>query len=99
LICSVPVKNPTYHHSFACTEQYIVLFECPYQLNPLPFFFAMKGFGSAYIENYHWCPKNGTKLIIIDCQKKCVTNEIMTSANHQLAFWFFRQHHAIASRA
>jgi beta,beta-carotene 9',10'-dioxygenase len=80
LICSIPVKNLTYHHSFACTPRYIILFECPYQLNPLPFFFAMKGFGPAYIENYHWHAEKATKFIVIDRQKKCVVNEIMTTA-------------------
>ncbi len=78
LICSIPVKNPSYHHSFAVSEKYIILFDSPLKLNPISLLFSSKGIGKSFIENYQWNTKNGTKLIVIDRDKKSVVNEIIT---------------------
>lgn len=84
LICQIPVKNPAYHHSFFATADYIILVECPYQVSPTSLFFAMKGFGPAYIENYHWQPKKNTCFIIIDRNTRTVIKKI----EHDALFTF-----------
>jgi beta,beta-carotene 9',10'-dioxygenase len=62
LIISIPVKNPAYIHSFAMTENYLILVEPPFRMSPLKFLFSTKPF----IENYHWDTKEGTRITVID---------------------------------
>ena len=49
-------------HSFAMTENFIVLIEPPMLLNQLQFIFSRKPF----IQNYHWKPEVGTRFTVID---------------------------------
>lgn len=62
LLTKIPVKNPSYMHSFVMTENFIVLIEPPMLLNQLQFIFSRKPF----IQNYHWKPEVGTRFTVID---------------------------------
>jgi beta,beta-carotene 9',10'-dioxygenase len=64
LLCSHPVKEPAYMHSFGLTERWIVLAEFPFVVNPL----ALALSGRPYIENYRWKPERGTRFKLIDRQ-------------------------------
>ncbi len=62
MIASLPVKQPSYMHSFGLTERWIVLAEFPLVVNPL----ALALSGRPYIENYRWKPELGTRFTLID---------------------------------
>ncbi|HSZ12750.1 MAG TPA: carotenoid oxygenase family protein [Solirubrobacteraceae bacterium] len=62
LIASLPVKQPAYMHSFGLTENWLVLAEFPYVVNPL----ALALSGRPYIENYRWKPELGTRFTLVD---------------------------------
>jgi beta,beta-carotene 9',10'-dioxygenase len=62
VIASLPVKHPSYMHSFGLTERWIVLAEFPLVVNPL----ALALSGRPYIENYRWKPELGTRFTLID---------------------------------
>lgn len=62
LIASIPVKKPAYIHSFAMTQNYLVLIEPPFRFSPLKFLFSKKPF----IENYQWNEAAGTEITVID---------------------------------
>jgi beta,beta-carotene 9',10'-dioxygenase len=61
-IATLPVKHPSYMHSFGLTERWIVLAEFPLVVNPL----ALALSGRPYIENYRWKPELGTRFTLID---------------------------------
>jgi len=61
-IGSMPVREPSYMHSFAMTERYAVLVAFPFVVNPLQ---LLTGAGS-FIENYRWKPELGTQVIVFD---------------------------------
>ncbi|HEY1458293.1 MAG TPA: carotenoid oxygenase family protein, partial [Solirubrobacteraceae bacterium] len=61
-ICSLPVKEPAYMHSFGLSERWLVLAEFPLVVNPL----ALALSGRPYIENYRWKPELGTRFTLID---------------------------------
>src|SRR3954451_20492665 len=62
VVAKLPVRRPAYIHSFAMPERFAVLIEHPYTVNPLKL-----GFGSRpFIENFHWDPDNGTRLVVFD---------------------------------
>jgi len=54
--------RPSYMHSFAITENHVVLAEFPFRVNPLALLLS----GRPFIENYHWDPVRGTELVVID---------------------------------
>jgi len=62
VIASLPVKHPSYMHSFGLTERWIVLAEFPLVVNPL----ALALSGRPYIENYKWKPELGTRFTLVD---------------------------------
>jgi beta,beta-carotene 9',10'-dioxygenase len=62
LIASMPVKEPSYMHSFGMTENYIVLAEFPFVVNPLKILLS----GKPFIENFTWKPKHGTNFIVVN---------------------------------
>ncbi len=64
LLASIPVDRPAYMHSFALTDNYVVLTEFPFDINPLAFF--KPGRQGPFIENFTWRPEVGTRLHIID---------------------------------
>jgi beta,beta-carotene 9',10'-dioxygenase len=61
-ICSLPVSQPAYMHSFGLTERWLVLTEFPLVVNPLALALA----GRPYIENYRWRPERGTRVTLVD---------------------------------
>ncbi|HEX2911803.1 MAG TPA: carotenoid oxygenase family protein [Chloroflexia bacterium] len=61
LIGSVPVSEPSYMHSFAMTEHYVIMVEFPLVVNPLDLLTSQKSF----IENYRWQPERGTHFIVM----------------------------------
>lgn len=61
-IATVPVRKPSYMHSFAMTERYVVLVEYPFVVNPPSLALS----GRPFIENYRWEPERGTTFTVID---------------------------------
>ena len=62
VIAALPVKRPSYMHSFGLTERWIVLSEFPLVVNPQKL--ALQG--RPYIENYQWKPELGTRFTLVD---------------------------------
>ena len=56
------VREPAYMHSFGLTENWFVLAEFPFVVNPLRLALS----GRPYIENYRWKPELGTRFTLID---------------------------------
>ena len=74
--------KPGYMHSFAITENYVVLAVYPFVANPLSFLFKDKPF----IENFGWEPELGTRIVVISLADGSVRGEYTTDA-------FFAFHH------
>jgi beta,beta-carotene 9',10'-dioxygenase len=62
VIGSVPVREPSYMHSFGLTERWFVLAEFPFVVNPL----SLARLKRPYIENYRWRPQLGTRFTLVD---------------------------------
>jgi carotenoid cleavage dioxygenase-like enzyme len=62
VIAALDRKRPAYMHSFGLTEQYVVLAEFPYVVNPLGIILRDRPF----IENYQWDPERGTRFVVVD---------------------------------
>ncbi|HEY1623542.1 MAG TPA: carotenoid oxygenase family protein [Streptosporangiaceae bacterium] len=62
MITKMPVRTPSYMHSFAITRRYMVLVEFPFTVIPVMIPLS----GRPLIENYRWQPRRGTKFHIID---------------------------------
>ncbi|MBA2306557.1 carotenoid oxygenase family protein, partial [Candidatus Dependentiae bacterium] len=62
LIASIPVKKPSYMHSFSITKQYIILTEIPFRVNPLHLLLMNKPF----IKNFVWNPQEGTIFTVVN---------------------------------
>jgi carotenoid cleavage dioxygenase-like enzyme len=62
VVCSIPVKEPAYMHSFGLSERWLVLAEFPLVVNPL----ALALSGRPYIENYRWKPELGTRFTLVE---------------------------------
>jgi carotenoid cleavage dioxygenase-like enzyme len=75
-IASLPVKQPSYMHSFGLTERWLVLAEFPFVVNPL----ALALSGRPYIENYRWKPQLGTRFTLIDRATGACTSGFQTDA-------------------
>ena len=61
-IAVLPVSNPSYMHSFALTERYVVLVEFPLVVSALRLALS----GRPFIENYRWEPERGSTFLVID---------------------------------
>lgn len=85
VIAKIPVKKPAYMHSFALTQNFIILVEFPFTVNPLDLILNKKGF----INNFAWDPAQGTNFIVINRK-----TGLYTTINHPKAFFAF--HHANA---
>jgi len=57
----VAVDRPSYLHSFALTDRYVVLTEPPFDVNPL-----RMARGRPFIENFRWRPDQGTTFHVLD---------------------------------
>ncbi|WP_264770331.1 carotenoid oxygenase family protein [Coxiella burnetii] len=62
LLGSIPVKEPGYMHSFGMTQNYVILAEYPFFVNPLNLLLN----GNPFIENFHWKPNKGTHFYLLD---------------------------------
>jgi beta,beta-carotene 9',10'-dioxygenase len=62
IIAEIPVEMPSYMHSFALTEHYVILVEFPFVVNPLDLLLEKKPF----IFNYQWKPALGTQFLVIN---------------------------------
>lgn len=82
IIGSVPVKEPSYMHSFGMTEHYIVLAEFPLVVNPLRLLMS----GKPFIENYQWKPESGVQFIVLSKEDGQVVGTYESEA-------FFAFHH------
>lgn len=61
-VAKINVSYPAYMHSFAMTENYLILIEPPFRVNPLDLVFGNKSF----FETYNWKPKQQTLITVID---------------------------------
>ncbi len=81
-VAAVPVKTPSYMHSFAMTKRFVVLMEFPFVVNPL----ALKFSGKPFIDNYKWKPELGTTFTVVDKDSGVVRKLHMDDA------WFSFHH-------
>ena len=61
IVAELTVDQPAYMHSFAMTEQYLVLTEFPLVVSPLRLLLS----GEPFIKNYRWEPERGLKFHIV----------------------------------
>ncbi|SDT10139.1 Carotenoid cleavage dioxygenase [Paenibacillaceae bacterium GAS479] len=61
LIASIETQSPAYMHSFAITENYVVLVEFPLIFNPLELMQSEK----AIADCMHWTPGKGTRFLVV----------------------------------
>ena len=85
VISKIPVEKPAYMHSFALTQNYIILVEFPLVVNPIDLMLSSKGF----IQNFNWKPELGTNFIIVNRK----TGEYKTLKDKNA---FFAFHHVNA---
>lgn len=69
IVAEIPVEQPAYMHSFALTQNYVVLVEFPFVVNPIDLLLKNKPF----ILNYKWKPELGTTFTIVDRSSGQVT--------------------------
>lgn len=85
IISEIPIDKPAYMHSFGLTDNYIILTEYPFVVNPLSLLLRGKGF----INNFKWEPERGTRFTIIDKKSGKIVGNGVTDP-------FFAFHHANA---
>ena len=61
VLSTIKVGQPSYIHSFGMTENYLILAEFPYFVNPLKLLVQSKPF----IENFVWKPEEGTRFFVV----------------------------------
>lgn len=81
-IGTIPAKEPAYMHSFGITQNYVVLAEYPFVINPLSLLLS----GKPFIENFKWKPSNGTNFLLVDRKTGKLKGRYSTEA-------FFAFHH------
>ena len=79
------VKEPGYIHSFGLTENYFVLVEFPYVVNPLNLLFS----GKPFIENFEWKPEKPARFLVFRRSDGGLQAEVESDA-------FFAFHHVNA---
>lgn len=60
-LASLPVAQPSYTHSFALTERWIVLAEFPLVVR-----FGQLAAGKPFMESFAWRPERGTSFLVVD---------------------------------
>lgn len=85
IIAEIPVDEPSYMHSFAITERYLILSEFPFVVNPMDLMIRSQ----AFIKNYAWKPERGSRFIVVDRKSGTVVRTFSTGP-------FFSFHHANA---
>ena len=71
-VAAIKTSRPSYMHSFALTERYVVLAQYPLVVNPL----RLGTSGRPFIENYRWEPERGTRFLVIDRHEGTVRAEV-----------------------
>lgn len=66
VIARIPVGEPGYIHSFAMTENYVILVEYPFVVNLLRLMSAKVDSFASYIRLFKWLPKQGTRFLVVD---------------------------------
>jgi carotenoid cleavage dioxygenase-like enzyme len=84
-VAELPVDLPAYMHSFAMSENYLVLVEFPLTVSALDLKFS----GRPFILNYRWRPERGLKFVVVNKD----TGREVTTARADAAFAF---HHVNA---
>lgn len=82
VIAKIAVDEPSYMHSFAVTENYVILVEFPFRVNPRDMFI----FNKPFIYNFKWENNGKTIFKIISKQSGRVEKEMETES-------FFSFHH------
>jgi len=85
IIAEIPVEEPSYMHSFAITENYVIFTEFPLVVKPLDLIMRRQ----AFIKNFTWQPQRGTRFIVVDRQNGSVIGKYVAKP-------FFAFHHANA---
>ena len=85
VIAKVPVEAPSYMHSFAMTEHYLILTEFPTIVILLDLLLKSRPF----IHNFTWQPDKGTRFIVVERNSGKVIAQMLTDP-------FFSFHHANA---
>jgi carotenoid cleavage dioxygenase-like enzyme len=62
VLATLPVREPSYMHSFALTPRWVLLIENPLVVNPL----RLATSGKAFIHNYRWKPELGVRIHAFD---------------------------------
>jgi len=62
VIATIPVGYPAYMHSFALTQNYVIITEHPFIVSPYDLLLT----DNSYINTFNWKPKNGTNFIVIE---------------------------------
>ena len=65
LLAKMPVRNPTYSHSFGMSENYLILVEYPFKL-PLKNMGDLVSVNRPFIESFEWQPEQGTRFLILN---------------------------------
>lgn len=85
VIARIPVKNPSYMHSFSVTKNYILLTEYPFLVRPL----EMALGNQAFIKNFVWHENDNTYFLVIERNTGNIKGRYPTKP-------FFAFHHANA---
>jgi carotenoid cleavage dioxygenase-like enzyme len=85
ILADIPVQQPSYMHSFAITQNYVIFTEFPIVVKPLDLITS----GQPFIKNFHWKQDLGTQFIVVDRQNGNVIGKYKTKP-------FFSFHHANA---
>ncbi|MBN9393335.1 MAG: carotenoid oxygenase family protein [Chloroflexi bacterium] len=75
-VAEVPVAEPAYLHSFAMTENYLIIVEFPLVVNPVDLLTS----GKPFIENYRWEPQRATNFIVVSKATGQVVNNYQAEA-------------------
>jgi beta,beta-carotene 9',10'-dioxygenase len=84
-IASIPVDEPSYMHSFAVTENYVILTEFPFVVNPLGLLLQ----GKPFIKNFKWKPEKKTRFLMVERRSGALVGRFTSEA-------FFAFHHVNA---
>lgn len=64
-VVSLTVDEPAYTHSFAVSEDHVVLTEPPFVVRPLDLLTPWRG-GGSFVEHFRWEPARGTRFHLFD---------------------------------
>ncbi|MCC5832300.1 MAG: carotenoid oxygenase family protein [Chlamydiales bacterium] len=85
VIARIPVEEPSYMHTFAVTDNYVIFTEFPFKVKPLDFITK----NQAFIKNFLWCPERGTQFTVVERATGKLIGKYKTNS-------FFAFHHGNA---